>query len=301
MKYINPIVLTAFLGPLLVGCSSDTSSGGGSSKTLNRGGGDWAAAAFAETSASSSGTTLTASTGVYEAYVDRYPDLLAHYTSSGSGQTKSAFGQTHYCAFGKSEGRTVDAPVDCTTTDTTTTTADTSTSTTTSSTTTSSTTSSSGATEVSNTASIIASGQEEFALSKVNWLHTNVSSWPVTHNLTVNLGGGTICMEWGGTSTWPTATIRHTDGTRDIKVNANPWVFVWRNGAWYGGTWEWMTPNGNCKPMRVVEGGHIKRPPLTNWTPASGETLYFMVSSLARAGNMNNYQARTNVVRVVWP
>ena len=297
MKYINPIVLTAFLGPLLVGCSSDTSSGGGSSITLNRGGGEEAAAAFAEMSASSSGTTLTASTGVYEAYVDRYPDLLTHYRSSGSGQTKSAFGQTHYCAFGKSEGRTIDASVDCTTT------ADTSTSTTTADTSTTTTTSTDnpGATQVSNTAPITPGGQQEFALSKVNWLHTNVASWPVTHNLTVNLGGGTICMEWGGTATWPTATIRHTDGTRDIKVNANPWVFVWRNGAWYGGTWEWMTPNGNCKPMRVVEGGHIKRPPLTNWTPASGETLYFMVSSLARAGNMNNYQARTNVVRVVWP
>ncbi|HAU42921.1 MAG TPA: hypothetical protein DCW50_12825 [Gammaproteobacteria bacterium] len=207
------------------------------------------------------------------------------------------------CTASKSSSGVVDdsANTTTTTTDTTTTTADTSTSTTTSSTTTSSTTSSSGATEVSNTASITTSGQQEFALSKVNWLHTNVSSWPVTHNLTVNLGAGTICMEWGGTSTWPTATIRHTDGTRDIKVNANPWVFVWRNGAWYGGTWEWMTPNGNCKPMRVVEGGHIKRPPLTNWTPASGETLYFMVSSLARAGNLNNYQARTNVVSVVWP
>ena len=120
MKYINPIILTAFLGPLLVGCSSDTSSGGGSSITLNRGGGEEAAAAFAETSASSSGTTLTDSTGVYEAYVDRYPDLLAHYTSSGSGQTKSAFGQTHYCAFGKSEGRTIDASVYCTTPTTTT-------------------------------------------------------------------------------------------------------------------------------------------------------------------------------------
>ena len=300
------MVLAAFLASLLVGCSSDTSSGGGNSTTLNRGGGEERAAASAETSTSLSGTTSTASTGVYEAYVDRYPDLLAHYTSNGGGQTKSAFGQTHYCAFGKSEGRTIDASVDCTTTTTTTTattaaTADTSTSTTTSSTTTSSTTSSPGATQVSNTAPITPGGQQEFALSKVNWLHTNVASWPVTHNLTVNLGGGTICMEWGGTATWPTATIRHTDGTRNIKVNANPWVFVYRNGAWYGGTWEWMTPNGNCKPMRVVEGGHIKRPPLTNWTPTSGETLYFMVSSLARAGNLNNYQARTNVVRVVWP
>jgi len=139
-------------------------------------------------------------------------------------------------------------------------------------------------------------------LSKVTWLHTDVSEWPVTHNLKVNIGAGTICMEWGGTSTWPTATIRHTDGTRDIKVNANPWVFAWRNGRWYGGTWEWMTPNGNCKPMRVVEGGHIKQPGLADWGgPVSGQTYYFMVSSIARGANLSNYKARTNVVSVVWP
>ena len=143
---------------------------------------------------------------------------------------------------------------------------------------------------------------DSFDLSKVTWLHTDVSKWPVTHNLKVNISAGTICMEWGGTSTWPTATIRHTDGTRDIKVNANPWVFVWRNGRWYGGTWEWMTPNGNCKPMRVVEGGHIKRPGLADWEgPVSGQTYYFMVSSIARGANLSNYKARTNVVSVVWP
>ena len=110
MKHINQIVLAAFVASLLVGCSSDTSSGGGNSTALNRGGGEEMAGASGATGASStsddasSGATSTDSTGVYEAYVDRYPDLLAHYTASGGGQTKSAFGKTHYCAFGKSEG-----------------------------------------------------------------------------------------------------------------------------------------------------------------------------------------------------
>ena len=192
------------------------------------------------------------------------------------------------CSASKSSSGVVDDSANTTST------ADTSTTTTT-------TTDTSASTATASTATSAPNSNEQFDLSKVTWLHTNVSNWPVTHNLTVNLGAGTICMEWGGTSTWPTATIRHTAGTHNIKVNANPWVFVWRNGRWYGGTWEWMAPNGNCKPMRVVEGGHIKRPPLTNWTPASGETLYFMVSSIARGANLNNYQARTNVVSVVWP
>ena len=190
------------------------------------------------------------------------------------------------CSASKSSSGVVDDSANTTST------ADTSTTTT---------TDTSASTATATTATLAPNSNEQFDLSKVTWLHTNVSNWPVTHNLTVNIGAGTICMEWGGTSTWPTATIRHTAGTHNIKVNANPWVFVWRNGRWYGGTWEWMAPNGNCKPMRVVEGGHIKQPGLIDWDPVSGETYYFMVSSIARGANLNNYQARTNVVSVVWP
>ena len=190
------------------------------------------------------------------------------------------------CSASKSSSGVVDDSANTTST------ADTSTTTTTD-------TSASTATAITTTSS--SSSAEAFDLSKVTWLHTDVSNWPVTHNLTVNIGGGSICLEFGGTSTWPTAIIRHTAGTHDIKVNANPWVFVWRNGRWYGGTWEWMVPNGTCKNLSSVEGGHIKQPGLVDWDPVSGETYYFMVSSIARGANLNNYQARTNVVSVVWP
>ena len=203
------------------------------------------------------------------------------------------------CTASKSSSGVVDDSANTTTTadaSTATTTADTSTSTTTSSTTTNS-----GSTEAANTAPITPGGQQEFALSKVNWLHTDVSNWPVTHDLKVNIGAGLVCMEFGGSATWPTASIPHRSGAYNINVNANPWVFVYRDGAWYGGTWEWMVPNGTCKNKSSVEGGHIKRPPLNSWDPVSGETYYFMVSSIARGANLNNYQARTNVVPVVWP
>ena len=141
----------------------------------------------------------------------------------------------------------------------------------------------------------------EFNLNKVTWLHTDVSSWPVTSTLSISIKNGTMCLNFSGTSTWPTAKILHTNGTRYIQVNANPWVFVNQAGKWYGGTWEWMTPNGNCKPISKIEGGHIKQAPLTNWEPRSGDKLYFMVSSIARGANLNNYKARTNVVEVTWP
>ena len=200
------------------------------------------------------------------------------------------------CSASKSSSGVVDDSANTTST------ADTSTTTTTdTSTTTTTTTDTSASTATASTATPAPNSNEQFDLSKVTWLHTNVSNWPVTHNLKVNIGAGLICMEFGGTKTWPSAEIDHRSGAYKIKVNANPWVFVWRNGRWYGGTWEWMVPNGTCKNLSSVEGGHIKQPGLADWDPVSGETYYFMVSSIARGANLNNYQARTDVVSVVWP
>ena len=44
-------------------------------------------------------------------------------------------------------------------------------------------------------------------------------------------------------------------------------------------------------------------PPLgpMNWKPTSGETLYFMVSGLARFSNIKNVSERSNIVKVIWP
>jgi hypothetical protein len=144
-------------------------------------------------------------------------------------------------------------------------------------------------------------GPQDFDLNKAVYLHMDVSKWPETHKLTVELGGGVICLNGGFTTDWPAAQIDHTSGQYKIQVNANPWVFAFRDGQWYGGTWEWFAVGNTCKPARNVEGGHIKVPPLADWTPVSGETVYLMVASLSRSKNLNNYQARTNAVKVVWP
>jgi hypothetical protein len=151
------------------------------------------------------------------------------------------------------------------------------------------------------TAPVTPGSSAEFDLGKVTWLHTNVSSWPVTHKLTVELGGGVICLNHGGSTAWPSVQIDHTSGAYKIDVNANPWVFAYRNGQWYGGTWEWMAPGNTCKPSRSVAGDHVKQPGLVDWNPTSGETVYLMVSSLARFPNITNIQARTDAVKVIWP
>ena len=57
-------------------------------------------------SVSSSATSVSSSSGT-GGYVDKYPDLLAAYNASGSGQSKSDWGQSHYNSYGSSEGRTL--------------------------------------------------------------------------------------------------------------------------------------------------------------------------------------------------
>ena len=59
----------------------------------------------------------------------------------------------------------------------------------------------------------------EFNLDKVTWLHTNVSSWPVTNTLKVSTGGGVICMNVDGRQSWPTVGIPHHSGTKNVEVN----------------------------------------------------------------------------------
>lgn len=144
-------------------------------------------------------------------------------------------------------------------------------------------------------------GPPPLDLTQVNWLHTNVSSWPVTSNLSrVTFPRGQICLQHNQANAWPIVTI---GGSNPVEVSANPWVFIHENGQWYGGTWEWLRPAQTCKNRNSVAGDHIKRRPFdaaSGWRPSSGQVLYFMVSGLAR-GSERNAMQRSNPVRVVWP
>ncbi len=145
----------------------------------------------------------------------------------------------------------------------------------------------------------------ELDLGSVEWLHTNVQSWPVTATLSsVSIDSSQICLNHDKASSWSVVTIGD-----DVDVNANPWVFVWRpdlegdDGRWYGATWEWMRPGTTCKNSFSVAGDHIKQSPFhptSGWAPSSGETLHFMVSGLARSVERNE-EERSNTFEVVWP
>lgn len=132
-------------------------------------------------------------------------------------------------------------------------------------------------------------------LSKVVWLHSNVSGWPETGTLSsVNIGGGSITLNYNKARSWPGVN------EAGANVNANPWIFVNQGGTWYAGTWEWLRTGQTTKSSRSVNGDHIKKSPLNGFSPRSGETYGFMVSGLARTSR-RNVQERTNIKMVRWP
>ena len=127
----------------------------------------------------------------------------------------------------------------------------------------------------------------------IKWLHTDVSSWPVTASLTASVGGSTINFPYSKAKVWPAV-----DG-----VNANSWVFVKLNGQWYAATFEWLRRGQTAKPKGVLDGSmgdHIKVSPLSSWDPHSGERIGIMVSGLART-QLRNVRERSNVYMVTWP
>jgi len=67
----------------------------------------------AETGISGSSVTLAKTPTTFAEYVVAYPDLAAAFVKTGNGQTPEAWGKTHYCKFGKAEGRQFAGAVDC--------------------------------------------------------------------------------------------------------------------------------------------------------------------------------------------
>ncbi len=124
----------------------------------------------------------------------------------------------------------------------------------------------------------------------VRWLHTDVSGWAQTASLSARVSGGSIILNYDKARVWPEVN----------GLNANPWVFVHRDGTWYAATFEWLRGGQTSKPTSTVAGDHIKRSPLNNFRPVSGETYGFMVSGLAR-DRTRNVQERSNVSMVRWP
>ena len=67
---------------------------------------------------------------------------------------------------------------------------------------------------------------ETLDLTEVLWLHSNISDWPETANLsTVVVTGGQICLEYDKKNSWPVHVLEGS-----VEVVSNPWIFIEENG-----------------------------------------------------------------------
>jgi len=148
---------------------------------------------------------------------------------------------------------------------------------------------SSGSSSSGGTTSSTVSAGDAIPAGSINYLHANVSGWPITSSLSVSIGG-TVNLNYNKANVWPARN----------GVNANPWIIVNLDGRWTAATFEWLRPGQTSKPASVVEGSHIKKAPLNNFRPRSGETYGWMVTSLARDGT-RTVNERTNIVLARWP
>ena len=133
----------------------------------------------------------------------------------------------------------------------------------------------------------------------VQWLYTDVSQWPQTATLNVRTGSTTITLNHSKTNVWPGVLAPSSNGSGMIRLNANAWIFVQRNGTWYAATFEWLQVGQTVKNIETVKGDHIKVPPLNTFVPVYGEVYGFMVSGLAR-DSKRNVKERSEVKMYRW-
>jgi hypothetical protein len=130
------------------------------------------------------------------------------------------------------------------------------------------------------------------------WLHTDISGWPITTTLTASIEGGSIHLRYDKAGTWPVLNLRAGNGG---PLVGNVWALIRHEGRYYAVAWDWMRQGQQSKGRSLFRGsdGHMPAP-LHNFTPRSGETYHFFVSTAAR-GTERSTNERSNLSRVVWP
>jgi hypothetical protein len=118
----------------------------------------------------------------------------------------------------------------------------------------------------------------------------------VTADLTVEIsgddgrGGQNVILRSSKSSSWPAILG---------CCNANAWLFVKVGELWYAATWEFLRVGQTTKSTRAMVGpGHLRYPPLTNFSPQNGEIYGHMVAGITRNGlsaGKTNIAERSNI------
>ena len=141
-----------------------------------------------------------------------------------------------------------------------------------------------------------ASGADEVSLSGVNWLHWDISGWPVTSNLT-SITFGSVCLDHSMRGGWPAISAGGT------IVEGNPVVLYWdASGQAHAGTYEWNRPGQICTGSITADtiGDHIKTPPGNTFKPKNGEQVCFAQATPHRFGPQGPKQERSQFKCTGW-
>ena len=142
---------------------------------------------------------------------------------------------------------------------------------------------------------------DELDLSKVTFLHANVSGWAVTSTvLSVSISSTQVCVNHTKTGQWPTSEPFGPG----VPIEGNPWIFAFINGQWYGATWDWLRVGQVCKSVTAEEFGRdqIRIYPMDrSWVPKKGDQIGCMMSTRARDRAGSAGTERSNVVLTTWP
>ncbi len=133
--------------------------------------------------------------------------------------------------------------------------------------------------------------------------------WAVMGNLSsVTTGADSITLNYDKANSWPQIGFDFlgcpngaTSGGNCAPVVGNAWVIAWRNGAWHASTFEWLRPGQTQKGTENLIGadGTLKGA-LGNFSPRTGETYGFVVTTPARNGVTGSVNERTNIVTQTW-
>jgi hypothetical protein len=133
---------------------------------------------------------------------------------------------------------------------------------------------------------------------------SGIASWPVGSDITsVDQGNGQLCINHTQLGRWPSVPFF---GDAATLVEGNQWVFMQKNGQWYGGAADWYRPGQACKGIDANSIGRdafygANEEPLHSWVPQPGELYGLMSTTPARAWpDMKTLDQRTNIVTVRW-
>lgn len=138
--------------------------------------------------------------------------------------------------------------------------------------------------------------------SDVIWIDPDISSFPVTAAVSVNVRGSILDVQDSMRSVWPR---RFHTILRNDCCNRSLWIFVKLEGQWYASTFEFIRFGETRRFVASVNGMQIQRPPFLRsgfeWRPAAGEVYGFMTSGMSRFNFDNlNVRERSNVSLYRW-